>query len=103
MQDDAMEGPRPIARLTAFASRHRSELRQAARAAAAAALALVVGEAFALPQSYWAVMTALMIVQSSLGGTLAAGLDRLAGTLAEAALGAVAALGGGTVAAAPVL
>jgi len=93
-----MERPRPAARLTEFASRHRSELRQATRAAAAAALALVIGEALALPQSYWAVMTALIIVQSSLGGTLAAGIDRLAGTLAGAAAGALAAVAGASVA-----
>ena len=62
------------------------------RALAAAVLSLIIAEALALPQSYWAVITALIIVQGSLGGTLTAGLDRLLGTLAGAALGATAAL-----------
>jgi Fusaric acid resistance protein-like len=47
-----------------------------------------------MSQSYWAVITALIIVQGSVGGTLAAGLDRFVGTLAGAVLGAAAALAG---------
>src|SRR5262249_31929323 len=74
-----------------MASRYRSELRLVVRATTAAALSFIVGEALALPQTYWAVMTALIIVQASLGGTLVAGIDRLPGTLAGAALGAVVA------------
>jgi uncharacterized membrane protein YccC len=45
-----------------------------------------------LPQGFWAVVTALIVVQASLGGTLTAGLERMVGTLAGAALGAVVAL-----------
>ena len=75
-------------------SKYRSELRLVSRALTAAALSLVIGEAFAMPQSYWAVITALIIVQGSVGGTLAAGLDRFVGTLAGAVLGAAAALAG---------
>jgi uncharacterized membrane protein YccC len=74
------------------ASKYKSELQLVVRALTAAALSLIIGEALALPQSYWAVITALIIVQGSLGGTLTAGLDRLVGTLAGAALGAAAAL-----------
>jgi uncharacterized membrane protein YccC len=54
----------------------------------------VIADALALPQSYWAVFTALIIVQGSVGGTLAAGLDRFIGTLAGAVLGAAVALTG---------
>jgi Fusaric acid resistance protein family len=75
-------------------SKYRSELRLVSRALTAAALSLVIGEAFAMPQSYWAVITALIIVQGSVGGTLAVGLDRFVGTLAGAVLGAAAALAG---------
>jgi uncharacterized membrane protein YccC len=74
------------------AAKYRAELRLVVRASAAAALALLIAETLALPQGYWAVISALMIVQGSLGGTLSAGIDRLVGTLAGAAFGAVAAL-----------
>jgi uncharacterized membrane protein YccC len=73
-------------------SKYKSELQQVIRALTAAALSFIVGEVLAVRQSYWAVITALIIVQGSLGGTLTAGLDRLAGTLAGAALGVAAAL-----------
>jgi uncharacterized membrane protein YccC len=74
------------------ASKYKSELQLVVRALVAAALSLLIAEALALPQSYWAVLTALIIVQGSLGGTLTAGLDRFVGTLAGAALGAAVAL-----------
>jgi uncharacterized membrane protein YccC len=73
-------------------AKYRSELRLTIRALIAAALSFVVGEALGLPQSQWAVITALIIVQGSLGGTLGASMDRLAGTLAGAVFGAAAAL-----------
>jgi hypothetical protein len=75
-----------------FAARYRSELRLVVQALTATALSLLIAEALALPQGFWAVITALIIVQGSLGGTLGAGLDRVVGTLAGAALGAAAAL-----------
>jgi uncharacterized membrane protein YccC len=74
------------------ASKYKAELQLVVRALTAAALSLIIAEALALPQSYWAVITALIIVQGSLGGTLTAGLDRFVGTLAGAALGTAAAL-----------
>ena len=74
------------------ASKYKAELQLVVRALTAALLSLIIAEALALPQSYWAVITALIIVQGSLGGTLTAGLDRLLGTLAGAALGASAAV-----------
>jgi Fusaric acid resistance protein family len=75
-------------------SKYRAELRLVIRALTAAALSLVIADALALPQSYWAVFTALIIVQGSVGGTLAAGLDRFIGTLAGAVLGAAVAVTG---------
>jgi uncharacterized membrane protein YgaE (UPF0421/DUF939 family) len=74
------------------ALKYKSELQLVVRALVAAALSLAIADLLALPQSYWAVITALIIVQGSVGGTLTAGLDRLVGTLAGAALGAAAAL-----------
>src|ERR1700731_3198471 len=79
-------------RMVDAAATYKAELRLVVRALIAAALSFLAADALALPQSYWAVITALIVVQGSLGGTLAAGLDRLVGTLAGAAIGAVAAL-----------
>jgi uncharacterized membrane protein YccC len=75
-------------------SKYRAELRLVIRALTAAALSLVTADALALPQGYWAVFTALIIVQGSVGGTLAAGLDRFIGTLAGAVLGGAVAVTG---------
>jgi uncharacterized membrane protein YccC len=44
--------------------------------------------AFALPEGYWAVISAVVVMQSSLGGTLGASLDRLMATVAGATVGA---------------
>src|SRR5690606_37163884 len=41
---------------------------------------------------YWAVITAIIVIQSSLGGSLKAAVDRLAGTLAGALYGALVAI-----------
>jgi uncharacterized membrane protein YccC len=43
------------------ASNHKSELRLVGRALTAAALSLVIGQVLALSQSYWAVITALIV------------------------------------------
>jgi hypothetical protein len=45
-----------------------------------------------LPQGWWAVITALLVVQTSVGGSLKAALDRLWGTLAGALYGAAVAI-----------
>ncbi|WP_378941221.1 FUSC family protein [Mesorhizobium sp. ANAO-SY3R2] len=57
------------------------------RTAAAAGVALAVSELLSLPQGYWAVITSIVVMQANLGASLAAAGDRLAGTLAGAALG----------------
>ena len=71
---------------------YHAELRLVLRATLAAALSLLISNAFALPQAYWAALSALIIVQLSLGGTLGAGFDRILGTLAGAIAGAAIAL-----------
>src|SRR5262245_22819230 len=75
-------------------SKYQSEIRRVVQTVTAAASAFIVTNAFSLPQSYWAVMTALIVVQLSLGGTISAGLDRLLGTLAGAVFGVAASLAG---------
>jgi uncharacterized membrane protein YccC len=54
----------------------------------AAILAFVAAWAFALPEGYWAVISAVVVMQGSLGGTLGASLDRLMATVAGAMVGA---------------
>ena len=63
-------------------------LRHATRMTVAAILAFAAAWAFALPEGYWAVISAIVFMQSSLGGTLGAGLDRLVATVAGAMVGA---------------
>lgn len=57
------------------------------RTAAAAGIAYWVAEALSLPQGYWSVITAIVIMQANLGASLEAAADRLLGTLAGAVLG----------------
>jgi len=45
-----------------------------------------------LPQSYWAVLTAVIVMQASLGGALKASVDRIVGTIAGALWGVIIAL-----------
>jgi uncharacterized membrane protein YccC len=71
--------------------RHQADLRHAARVAMAAAVSFAVATAFRLPQGYWAVITAVVVVQTSIGGTLGASRDRLVGTGVGAMVGAFAA------------
>ena len=63
------------------------------RTAVAAGVALFVAQVFNLQHGYWAVITAVVIMQGNIGASVKAATDRLIGTLAGAALGfAVAAL-----------
>jgi uncharacterized membrane protein YccC len=61
------------------------------RTAVAALASLLVSRLFKLPQSYWAPITTLVIVQSSLGAALSVSWQRFVGTLLGAALGGFAA------------
>ena len=71
--------------------KHKADLRHAVRLAAAAAVSFALATAFRLPQGYWAVITATVVVQTSIGATLGASRDRLIGTGAGALVGAFAA------------
>jgi uncharacterized membrane protein YccC len=54
-------------------------------------VAFVIAALLHLPQGYWSVFTAVLVVQTSIGGALAASRDRLIGTLAGAVVGGAAA------------
>ena len=56
------------------------------RTALAAVVSLLVARLFRLPETYWAAISALIVMQSSLGAALPISVERFAGT----ALGAVA-------------
>ena len=74
-----------------WAATNAAALRLCFRMTVAGLLAYVLAELFALPQGYWAVFSAIIIVQASVGGSIKATTDRLIGTIG----GAVAGRGGG--------
>jgi uncharacterized membrane protein YccC len=72
--------------------RHIAELRHALRVVTAVIAAYAVVKLAGLPQGWWAVITALLVVQTSVGGSLKAAIDRLWGTVAGALYGALVAI-----------
>jgi hypothetical protein len=64
-----------------------AERRLSLRITTASVLAFVLAHACALPQGYWAVLSAVFVTQASVGGTLKAAIDRLISTLGGAACG----------------
>lgn len=69
-----------------------SHMRLGVRAAVAAVAAYGLAYFLSLPNGYWAVITAILVVQSSLGASLSAAIDRVLGTLLGGAVGVVLAL-----------
>lgn len=69
-----------------------SEVRLAVRVTSAALLAFALARLLGFAHGYWAVITAIIVMQSSLGGSLKAAIDRLLGTMAGALYGAVVAI-----------
>jgi uncharacterized membrane protein YccC len=61
----------------------------AARTAAAAAISPEVTNLLKLPEPYWAAITTLIIMQSTLGAALAISVQRFAGTALGAGMGAL--------------
>jgi uncharacterized membrane protein YccC len=72
--------------------RRRAELQFGIRITVAGLAAFVLAELVSLPQSYWAVFTAVLVTQASVGGSLTAARDRLVGTLGGAAYSALIAV-----------
>lgn len=65
-----------------------SGMRMALQASFAAVATYLVTAHFGLPQSYWAVMAAILIVQTNVGASLRAAIDRVLATVLGAAIGA---------------
>ena len=68
------------------------ELCLAVRVTTAAVLAFALAKLLGFAHGYWAVITAIIVMQTSVGGSLKAALDRLLGTMAGALYGAAIAL-----------
>ena len=67
----------------------RRALVHSARTAVAAVISLIVARALGLPEAYWATVTTLIIMQSTLGAALTVSEQRLAGTAMGAVMGAL--------------
>jgi uncharacterized membrane protein YccC len=68
-----------------------SSLVHAARTAVAAIVSYLIARLFRLPEAYWAPISTLIVMQSTLGAALPISVQRFAGTGIGAAVGAVAA------------
>ena len=69
---------------------HPAEIRHATRVAVAVGAAFAIGAIFRPPQAYWMVFTAIIVVQTSVGGTITASFERLLGTIVGALIGVAA-------------
>ena len=68
-------------------SRHRPAAIQALRMTTSSLAAFALATALGLPQSFWAVITALIVTQANVGGSLKAAFDRFAGSVCGAIYG----------------
>lgn len=73
------------------AAARKTEIRHAIRVSAAVGAAFTLATLLRLPQGYWAVFTAVIVVQASLGATITASIERFLGTVVGAVAGAGAA------------
>jgi uncharacterized membrane protein YgaE (UPF0421/DUF939 family) len=73
-----------------LAKENPPSLAHSVRTAVVAISSLLVARLLRLPEAYWAPITTLMIMQSSLGAALPISAQRFAGTLIGAAFGALA-------------
>jgi uncharacterized membrane protein YccC len=80
-----------IARLRTFCRQHQDSLLIAARVGVAATLAYLVGLALQVHETFWPVLSAVIVARGGAQGAGGSARDRLLGTLAGAAVGMVAA------------
>ncbi len=73
-------------------ARHRARLWLAARMMISVTLTYALAAGLHLAQGYWAVLTTIIVTQNSVGGSLKAAMDRLAGSICGALVGAVVAI-----------
>ncbi len=75
----------------AWVRRRQPELKLGLRITVAGVVSYALAVFLSLPQGTWAVFTAVLVTQASVGGSVKATLDRLAGTLSGALYGAAVA------------
>lgn len=68
---------------------HQAELSHALRVGIAAIISLYIVHLLHLTQGYWTILTAVLVVQSSVGGSVKFAIDRMIGTIGGAVYGAV--------------
>lgn len=73
-------------------AKHRLEAGLTLRISAAGLITFAVAHLLGLTQIYWAVLTAVIVTQASIGGSLKAMVDRFVGTIGGAGWGVVVAL-----------
>ncbi len=69
----------------------KPELRLALRMTVSSVAAFAVATAFGFQQGYWSALTALIVTQTSVGGSLKVAIDRLLASLCGAIYGAAVA------------
>jgi uncharacterized membrane protein YccC len=74
------------------ASEHPTSITHAARTTVAAVAALLVARLLRLPEAYWAPISTIVVMPSTLKAALSISAQRFAGTAVGAAAGAVAAI-----------
>jgi uncharacterized membrane protein YccC len=74
-----------------LAGLNRKWAEHAARTTAAATISLLIAKAVRLPEAYWAAITTVIVMQSTLGAAWTISLQRLIGTALGAAVGALTA------------
>lgn len=75
-------------RLLHWFARRRRELRLSVRVTVAGLAALLVAQVLNLPQGYWAVFAAVVVTETSVGGSMQTALNWMIGTLGGAIYGA---------------
>lgn len=80
-----------LKKLSAWPARHKSDLHLTTRVTMAGLVAFAVNHVFHLPQGYWTVLTAVLVVQGSVGGSIKVAVDRMIGTVGGAVYGAIVA------------
>jgi uncharacterized membrane protein YgaE (UPF0421/DUF939 family) len=70
-----------------IAKENPSTLKNALRTAVAAIVSLLVAHVLGLPETYWAAVSTLIVMQSSLGAALPVSVQRFTGTLVGAIVG----------------
>jgi uncharacterized membrane protein YccC len=78
------------ARLGAHLQSRHGDFRHAVRVAAACAATFAIMRILNIPGGQWAVFTTVIVMQTSIGGTIAQAVERLIGTMVGAVAGAAA-------------